>query len=301
MQSDGVVSVDAMNYGDKVRFTDADSLCEWLNNDVETVYQDNQKIIAIVRHLQAQIAQPQAPVQPASEPDVEAMCKTLCEIADDLGANDTSDELLKAAAMLRSLSVDAIQKDWHRAVVDQCMVTEAVSFKGEPSEVLRKLIDYHVELDRAQRAQPQVEPTVDERDEPSPQRRDGPWPTAIEPKTRKVDLQVEPLHLEDWIRREPERAQPQVEPTVTWTVDGVTKSTPVAQPLPANPPLYTISKDAGGRVVVTTTPQVELLEIIRTARGYIGILEGDEEDPIAKAFLAKLYAKMTEAIKPILP
>jgi hypothetical protein len=104
-------------------------------------------------------------------------------------------------------------------------------------------------------AQPQVEPTADERDDPSPQRRAGPWPTAIEPKTRKIDLQVEPLHMEDWIRREPERAQ----------------------------------------------PQVELLEIIRTARAYIGILEAHEKDEIAKKFLGSLYNKMTEAIKPILP
>jgi hypothetical protein len=46
---------------------------------------------------------------------------------------------------------------------------------------------------------------------------------------------------------------------------------------------------------------MELLEIIRTARAYIGILEANEVDEISKAFLAKLYAKMTEAIKPILP
>jgi hypothetical protein len=120
-----------------------------------------------------------------------------------------------------------------------------------------------------------------------------------------------------------------------------------AQPQ-VEPPLYIISKDADGKVVVTTTAQplpvawlqpetlnacdpvryaelragafssdyddwfpvyaapvaqsqVELLEIIRTARAYIGILEAHEKDEIAKKFLGSLYNKMTEAIKPILP
>jgi hypothetical protein len=129
---------------------------------------------------------------------------------------------------------------------------------------------------------------TDERDDPSPQRRAGPWPTAIEPKTRKVDLQVEPLHLEDWIRRDPERAQPQVEPVAT--VTGYKQITPA---LVIGTKLYAAP--------VVALPQVELLEIIRTARAYIGILEANEPDAVAKAFLAELYNKMTEAIKPILP
>jgi hypothetical protein len=48
-------------------------------------------------------------------------------------------------------------------------------------------------------------------------------------------------------------------------------------------------------------PQVDLLEIIRTARAYIGILEAETVDKVAKEFLGSLYNKMTEAIKPILP
>jgi hypothetical protein len=42
-----------------------------------------------------------------------------------------------------------------------------------------------------------------------PVRRPGPWPTAIETtKPRKVNLQAEPLHLEDWIVRDPVKLTP---------------------------------------------------------------------------------------------
>lgn len=47
---------------------------------------------------------PVAPVVPA---DVEAMCKELIAVADDLGVGDQSDFLLRVHAMLRSLSKDA--------------------------------------------------------------------------------------------------------------------------------------------------------------------------------------------------
>ena len=46
---------------------------------------------------------------------------------------------------------------------------------------------------------------------------------------------------------------------------------------------------------------VDTMNLIRTARAYIGILEAYEKDEIAKKFLGSLYNKMTEAIKPILP
>jgi hypothetical protein len=87
---------------------------------------------------------------------------------------------------------------------------------------------------------------------------------------------------------EAQRAQPQVEPVAT--VTGYKQITPA---LVIGTKLYAAP--------VVALPQVELLEIIRTARAYIGILEANEPDAVAKAFLAELYNKMTEAIKPILP
>ena len=39
--------------------------------------------------------------------------------------------------------------NYEEAVIDHCMVTEAVSFKGEPHAVISNLIQYHLELDRA--------------------------------------------------------------------------------------------------------------------------------------------------------
>jgi hypothetical protein len=50
---------------------------------------------------------------------------------------------------------------------------------------------------------------MNEENDLPPVRRSGPWPTAIETtKPRKVDLQVQPLHLEDWIAREPVKLTP---------------------------------------------------------------------------------------------
>ncbi len=96
--------------------------------------------------------------------EVEAMRLTLIAIADDLGVGEQSDDLLVAAAMLRSLSVDGTQREHEWVSSDH---------SGNPSEQgerhckhcsLREPFlhanDGAVRYCTAQRAQPQVEPPL---------------------------------------------------------------------------------------------------------------------------------------------
>jgi hypothetical protein len=142
------------------------------------------------------------------------------------------------------------------------------------------------------------------------------WAMAAMAEAQRAQPQVEPLPARELSRDEQSVMDAALRRSAKVVARGVAHGQ-AAQPLPADlaaahyeiqhlRSLLTMKRVPhdqlpSQRAQPLPADVLELLEIIRTARAYIGIAAREQPDGVAKEFLGSLYDKMTEAIRPILP